>query len=269
MYYDYQAMVEHDISRETTLRLFAFGADDRFKLTLNNPDSKDPAIGGDANQTSSFGRLQARVETRPSSTTRISSQVSAGREGQHVTVGTLGFDLKLDSIDARSDVRVQLSPGITAVAGIDIEYLSYDVTWKAPPSNFDSTQSTGPLFGRPSVELKGKGDVFRPAAYTMLELTPGRGPQALSRRPRRLQLGHQGLDVDPRIGVRYDVTPGFRARRSKAESGSIINRRSPTKASSPLAAKASAARAQFTTAPASSRKSATRSNYPWKDSTRI
>ena len=34
VYYDYQAMVEHDISRQTTLRLFAFGADDRFKLTL-------------------------------------------------------------------------------------------------------------------------------------------------------------------------------------------------------------------------------------------
>src|SRR6478736_3109823 len=67
VYYDYQAMVEHDITRQTTLRLFAFGADDRFKLTINSPSSNDPAIGGDASQTSSFGRVQARIETRPSS----------------------------------------------------------------------------------------------------------------------------------------------------------------------------------------------------------
>src|SRR4051812_25843928 len=114
VYYDYQAMVEHDFTRQTTLRLFAFGADDRFKLMLNSPSSNDPAIGGDASQTSSFGRLQARVETRPSSNARVSSQISLGREGQHVSVGTLGFDLTLNSIDGRSDVRLQLSPAITA-----------------------------------------------------------------------------------------------------------------------------------------------------------
>jgi len=209
VYYDYQAMVEHDFTRETTLRLFAFGADDRFKLTLNSPESEDPAIGGDAKQSSSFGRLQARVETRPSSTIRISSQVSAGREGQHVTVGTLGFDFKLDSIGARSDVRMQLAPWITAVAGIDIEYLSYDVTWKAPPANFDSTQSTGPLFGRPTVELKGKGDVFRPAAYTMLELTPVSGLKLFPGVRADYNSDTKGWTVDPRIGVRYDIHAGF------------------------------------------------------------
>ena len=119
VYYDYQAMVEHDISRETKLRLFAFGADDRFKLTLKSLSSTDPAIGGDAKQASSFGRLQARVETRPSGTTRISSQVSVGREGQHVSIGDIGFDLTSSSLDVRSDVRVQLAPAVTAVAGID------------------------------------------------------------------------------------------------------------------------------------------------------
>ena len=209
VYYDYQAMLEHDFSRETSLRLFAFGADDRFKLTLNSPSSTDPAIGGDTSQKSSFGRLQARVETRPSSTTRISSQVSVGREGQHVTVGTLGFDLKLDSIDARSDVRMQLAPWITAVAGVDFQYLSYDVSWKAPPANFDSTQNTGPLFGRPSVELKGKGDVFRPAAYAMLELTPIAGLKLFPGVRADYNTDTLGWTVDPRIGGRYDLHAAF------------------------------------------------------------
>lgn len=209
VYYDYQAMVEHDFTRQTTLRLFAFGADDRFKLMINSPSSNDPAIGGDASQTSSFGRLQARIETRPSSTARISSQISAGREGQHFTIGGLGFDLTLDSIGARSDARLQLSQAVTAIAGVDIEYLSYDVTWKAPPNNFDSTQNSGPIFGRPLVELKGKGDVFRPAAYAMFELTPVAGLKLFPGVRADYNTDTKGWTVDPRIGVRYDLHSGF------------------------------------------------------------
>jgi TonB family protein len=209
VYYDYQAMIEHDLSRQTTLRIFAFGADDRFKLTLNSPDSSDPAIGGDASLMSSFGRLQARIETRPSNTTRVSSQVSVGREGQHSSIGTLGFDLKLDSIDARTDVRMQLSPAITAVAGIDLQYLDYDVTWKAPPNDFDSTQSSGPLFGRPSVELKGEGGVFRPAGYTMLELTPVAGLKLYPGARADYNTDTKSWTVDPRLGARYDVHAGY------------------------------------------------------------
>jgi len=209
VYYDYQAMVEHDFSRETTLRLFAFGADDRFKLTLNSPDSKDPALGGDASQATSFGRLQARVETRPSTTTRISSQVSVGRESQHFSIGDIGFDLTSNSIDARSDFRAQLSPAVTAIAGIDLQYANYDVTWKAPPNDFDSTQNSGPLFGRQSVELKGKADVFRPAAYAMLELTPVAGLKLFPGVRADYNNDTKGWTVDPRLGARYDVHAGY------------------------------------------------------------
>jgi len=209
VYYDYQAMVEHDFSRKTTLRLFAFGADDRFKLMINSPSSNDPAIGGDASQTTSFGRVQARVETRPSSNARISAQLSAGREGQHFSIGGLGFDLGLNSIGGRADARIQVSPALTAIAGLDFEYLSYDVTWKAPPNNFDSTQNSGPLFGRPMVELKGKGDVFRPAAYAMLELTPVANFKLFPGVRADYNSDTRGWTVDPRLGVRYDLHPGF------------------------------------------------------------
>jgi len=209
VYYDYQAMVEHDFSRETTLRLFAFGADDRFKLTLNSPDSKDPALGGDASQATSFGRVQARLETRPSSAMRVSSQISVGRESQHFNIGDMGFDLTSNAIGARSDFRAQLSPALTAIAGIDIEYANYDVTWKAPPNDFDSTQNSGPLFGRQSVELKGKADVFRPAAYAMLELTPVAALKLFPGVRADYNSDTKGWTVDPRLGARYDLHAGY------------------------------------------------------------
>ena len=95
------------------------------------------------------------------------------------------------------------------MAGIDIQYLNYDVTWKAPPNNFDSTQNTGPLFGRPTVELKGTGNVFRPAGYAMLELTPVAGLKLFPGVRADYNTDTKGWTVDPRLGVRYDVHAGY------------------------------------------------------------
>ncbi|MET0792970.1 MAG: TonB family protein, partial [Polyangiaceae bacterium] len=175
VYYDYQAMLEHDLSSKTTLRLFAFGADDRFKITLNSPDSTDPALGGAASQSAKFVRLQGRIETRPTDKMRLSSQVSVGYDGEQDAIGGLAIDAGAYSVEERSDFRAQLSKGVTAVAGIDVQYLKYDVSWRLPPLDLDSSQSTGPIFGRPLTTVSGTGNVVRPAGYAMFELTPVAG----------------------------------------------------------------------------------------------
>ena len=46
VYYDYQAMLEHDLTSSTTARLTLFGSDDALRLTLNSPGG-DPALAGD------------------------------------------------------------------------------------------------------------------------------------------------------------------------------------------------------------------------------
>ena len=209
VYYDYQAMVEHDLSQKTTVRLLAFGADDRFKLTIKNPDSADPALGGALSQSTTFVRVQGRIETRPSNNTRLSTQVSVGHDGEHFALGGIGLNTSFYSVDGRSDVRMQLSPAVTAVAGIDVQYATYDVTWKLAPVDIDSTQSTGPLFGRPLVELKGKGSVFRPAAYAMLEVTPVPGLKLFPGVRTDYNTDTATWTVDPRLGMRYDVHQGF------------------------------------------------------------
>ena len=209
VYYDYQGMIEHDLSRKTTVRLFAFGADDRLKLTLKNPDSKDPALGGSAAQRVSFMRVQGRIETRPSNTARFTTQVSVGHNGEHSSIGSLALDTSFVSLEGRSDVRVQLAPALTAVAGIDMQYGTYDVTWKTAPMDIDSTQSTGPLFGRPLVELKGTGNVFRPAAYTMLEVSPTPELKLFPGVRADYNADTRTWTADPRLGARFDVHPGF------------------------------------------------------------
>ena len=209
VYYDYQAMLEQDISNKTTARLFLFGSDDRFKLLFKSPDSHDPTFGGTFSNSTSFFRVQGRVETRPSNSVKVNTQLSYGKDRQQFSVGTLGLDAKFDSIEGRSDVRAQLSKGVTAVAGVDMQFMSYDVTWQVAAVDFESTANPGPLFGRASAQLKGTGNVFRPAGYAMLELTPVQGLKLFPGVRADYLTDTKTWTVDPRLGARYDIHPGF------------------------------------------------------------
>jgi len=209
VYYDYQAMLEHDLTRDTTLRVFGFGSDDLFRITLNSPNASDPTAGGAAGEHSRFWRAQARLDTRASSTARWTTTFSVGQDAQRFDVGNIMFDYTLFSIDGRSDLRARVAPGITAVAGIDSQWSSYDVTARVPPVNSNSNDTGGPLYGRPLVELTGTGSWFRPAGYAMLELEPVTGFKLYPG-----IRGDYGSDTkkwtaDPRLGLRYDVHAGF------------------------------------------------------------
>lgn len=209
VYYDYQAMIEHDLSRDTTVRVFAFGSSDRFKLTLSSPSSGDPAIGGAASQSTHFWRVQTRLDSHPTSTTHSSSHVAFGQDGAEFSVGSLNLAAKFYKLDARSDFRWQLAPAITAVIGVDAQYATYDVDWRAPPQNVDSTQSTGPLFGRQAVDLRGSGTMFRPAAYAMFEVTPVSGLKLFPGVRTDYNADTSHWTADPRLGARFDVHQGF------------------------------------------------------------
>jgi len=205
VYYDYQAMIEHDLTRDTTVRLFAFGSDDRMKLTLNAPDAKDPAFGGDAGLHQGFWRVQGRIDTRPTSSVRWTTTASIGHNQENNNLGDMYLDLGILDFQARSDLRAKLAPSVTAIAGIDVHHDVYDASYRLPASNFENDQDTGPVFGKPLSTIKGKGHITRPAAYAMLELTPLRGLKILPGLRGDYDDNTKRWTADPRVGVRYDV----------------------------------------------------------------
>ncbi|HET9957626.1 MAG TPA: TonB family protein, partial [Polyangiaceae bacterium] len=209
VYYDYQAMIEHDISRNTQLRLFAFGADDRTELTLNSPDSQDPALGGSVLSREAFWRVQARLDTRPTDSLRWTTTLSAGHNSERQTVGDLFVDVDVLSFEGRSDLRAKLSPQLTAVAGFDVQHNYFDAKVRLPPIEFGSDEPSGPLFGRPMNTLKASGGVLRPSAYAMLEVAPLPGLKIFPGVRTDYNQDTGDWTVDPRVGVRYDVHPSF------------------------------------------------------------
>lgn len=209
VYYDYQAMLEHDVTSTTTARLFFFGSDDRLRLTLNSPDSSDPAVGGAAGLRSNFWRLQGRVDVRPTSNVRWTTTLSGGREIFNNVLGDMYIDGSNTRIEGRSDLRWKLHPAISAIAGVDAELDRFEADYRVPASSWEDTSNTGPLFGKPKVRLTGTAQVLRPAGYAMLELTPLPGLKLLPGVRGDYDQGTKKWTADPRIGVRYDIHPGY------------------------------------------------------------
>ncbi len=117
VYYDYQAMIEHDLSRDTTVRVFAFGSSDRFKLTLSSPNSSDPAIGGAASESTHFWRVQTRLDSHPTSTIHSSSQVSFGQDGAAFSAeGALCDGACEVRVGGADQAHVALAGGVAAEA---------------------------------------------------------------------------------------------------------------------------------------------------------
>jgi TonB family protein len=209
VYYDYQAMLEHDLTRDTTVRLFAFGSDDRMKLTLNAPDSKDPAFGGDAGLHQGFWRVQGRVDTRPTSSVRWTTTASVGHNQENTTIGDMFLDIGILTVEGRSDVRAKLAPSVTAIAGIDVQHDIYDASYRLPATDFENNQDSGPVFGKPMASISGQGHITRPAGYAMLELTPLAGLKLLPGVRSDYDQSTRRWTADPRIGVRYDVHESY------------------------------------------------------------
>jgi TonB family protein len=209
VYYDFQAMIEHDLTRNTKVRLFAFGSDDRMKLTLNSPDASDPMIAGAAALHTGFWRIQGQLDTRPTDNLRWTTTLSVGRDGQRVSLGDVFLDGHTLHAEARSDVRAKLNDVVTAVAGIDAQLDDFEVGYRLPAVDFESTQDSGPGFGKPTVNIHGKATFTRPAGYAMLELTPLSGLKLLPGVRSDFDSGTKKWTADPRLGVRWDVHSGY------------------------------------------------------------
>ncbi len=208
VYYDYQAVLEHDISRNTTARLLLFGSDDRMRIVVNAPDASDPSFSGDFGGHIGFQRLQLRTDTRFDHDTRWINTVSVGRDRQQFDSTGFNLDLTYEPVQVRSDFRSRVVDGVSLVAGLDATWTAVNASYQGPPI-VDGGTSPGPLFARPANDLTVKGSLFAPAAYAMLELSPSAALRVMP----GVRVDHSSdieeTRVSPRIAARWDVASGF------------------------------------------------------------
>ncbi|HEU4578202.1 MAG TPA: TonB-dependent receptor, partial [Polyangiaceae bacterium] len=207
VYYDAQAMIEHDVTRDTTLRLFVFGSDDKLKLLFASPDASDPATGGDLLLHTGFSRVQLSADTRLTPELRWRNMVSLGHDVEQIGVGNLATNTRINALNLRSDLRAQLSDIVTLNGGLDVQTGTYDVAWRVPPFDIDTGDFGGPAYGRPVTELKADGSWLRPGAYAQAELTPLPGLKLLPGVRTDYIRDASQWTFDPRLGLRWDLYP--------------------------------------------------------------
>ncbi|MET0592414.1 MAG: hypothetical protein ABW133_06930, partial [Polyangiaceae bacterium] len=233
VYYDYQAMIEQDLSSSTTARLLFFGADDRFKLNINTPSSTDPGLGGDIGQTSTFYRVQARTDSRLNDRTRWINMMSFGYNGEHFELGSVKVDGAYRIVDGRSDFRTQLGRSVTAVAGLSLLAGTYDVNVISPARPPDG-EVPGPLYGSPLFALAGNGTLWRPGAYAMLEVAPVDGLKLVPGVRVDYASEASQVTVDPRLTARYDIAKSPLRTTVKAGAGMFHQPPQPFEAIAPF-----------------------------------
>ena len=220
VYYDYQAMIEHDVTESTTLRLFGFGSDDQLKLLIKSPDPSDPAGGGDVSLHTGFWRVQGRADTRLGHDARWTTSISVGQDIEQFNLGSIKTDIDVYRLDLRSELGARLLPELSVRGGFDVQTGDYDVIWRAPPIVIDDGDTSGPLFGRPLTELRADGTFLHPGAHAQAEVTPVAGLSILPGVRADYTKDAEQWTVAPRLAVRYDL-PGVAARTTlKAGAGS-------------------------------------------------
>lgn len=208
VYYDWQMMVERDVTPQTTARVLFFGSNDRLAITINTPAAGDPTVGGDLSATTGFWRIQGRVEHRFTDNVKWTNTAAYGSDYISFALGDLNFKLDSKPISWRSDVRAKISNEATVVAGMDFLHTQFEVNVRAPPPPEPGT-APGPFFGRPPREISGTGAIYRPAFYWMLDLSPIKGLKLLPGVRVDWFRDTQSWNVGPRFAIRYDVVRGF------------------------------------------------------------
>lgn len=209
VYYDYQALVEKKWSSKESFRLMFFGSDDRFALTLNTADAADPGLSGGLGDHTAFWRLQARYVNKIDENTEVRVTPAFGRDILDFNLGSNYLDISTYELTLRSEVSRKLARHVTLNAGLDWQYLPYDVNVRFPPLPLPGQPSTGPFLSRPSIASSSSGAIDRPAVYADLELTPWRGGRLVPGVRLDYSSNSAAWDLAPRLVARQDLTSGF------------------------------------------------------------
>lgn len=204
VYYDYQALVQHEVSSEHELSLLAYGARDTLNLVFSQPNADDPALRDQLEGLLEFHRVQAHWVSRPSRSVEHRLMVSAGPERLRQRLGPLDAELSGMDLHARSDWSLFFAQRARVDAGIDwfSQFLSGHYRGPKPTQEEGNPTVNDRLGGEQLYEVQASFHVLRPSAYAELAYQPVSG---LSLQPGVRLDYYEEFDewaVDPRLMMR-------------------------------------------------------------------
>jgi hypothetical protein len=205
-FYDYQFLATWKPDERDRVRFLFFGSQDRLVATLNRP-ANDPSITGELAARIAYHELQASYGHVFSPTFRQESWVALGLQDTDFNVGAgLFFRLGLKRVDARSTWIWQPLSRLEARAGLDVQHSFFDLEADVPQPPKEGQPPT-PVSTRTRLGAFESGDVFAPAAFAELRLTPRDGVDVLPALRADWNSAIHRWSLDPRLAVRWAVAP--------------------------------------------------------------
>ncbi|HEX3769567.1 MAG TPA: carboxypeptidase regulatory-like domain-containing protein [Polyangiaceae bacterium] len=205
VYYDYQAILERDLDKHSTLRFAFFGSDDKLAILNQNASASEPELAGSLNTHTGFWRAQAIYKNRFSENTEFKIVGAIGHDVISLSAGNLFFNLDDYPITARVELSQKLAEPLTMNVGLDLIEAPYTATAHLPPFPKPGQPPSGPFSQQTPLTTSVNSAVTQPATYVEWEATPWRGARIVPGIRLDYSNNTGSWDFDPRIVVRQDV----------------------------------------------------------------
>jgi TonB family protein len=206
VYYDYQAILERDLSKGSTFRLALIGSDDRLALLLTNTSSGAPTLAGQLSTHTGFWMGQASYKSHLNDTTDLRLTLGIGQTYVDFNLGSLAFNLTTWPITGRAEVSTKLDPHLTMNVGLDVWDFPYTLSAYLPPLPNPGQPPPGPFSSQPLRYTRDSATIYEPAAYVEWEATPWKGARIVPGLRLDYTKDTRAWDFDPRIVIRQDIT---------------------------------------------------------------
>jgi TonB family protein len=208
VYYDYQALLQRDLSSRSGIRFALFGSDDRVDILVKSASGAMPMLTGGLGFHTGFWRAQALYHNRIGDETELRVVAAVGEDYFEFNVNSLAFQITDWPITSRVEVAQKLNTRLTMNVGLDMLYAPYTITAKAPPLQQPGQPPPGPFADpdRPPLYTHSSNAFYRPALYTEWEATPWAGTRIIPGIRLDYTKETKSWDLAPRAVVRQDVT---------------------------------------------------------------
>jgi TonB family protein len=228
VYYDYQAVLQRDWDRKKhNFRLFFFGSDDRLEILVRQVAGSAPGLTGGLGLATAFWRLQGRYVGKLSDDTEVRLIAAIGKDKTEFTVGDNFFFVDSYPISGRVEIAQKVASGVRNNLGLDVLLQPYEVNLRVPPIPRPGEPPAGPFGSQPPLVFKDSDELYRPALYDEVELTPFHGTRIVPGVRLDYTRENRSWDLQPRVNARQDLTKEFPRTTIKGGVGRFANPPAP------------------------------------------
>jgi TonB family protein len=206
VYYDYQAVLEKDLNKHSSVRFALFGSDDRLSILLQSANSSAPTLAGTIGDHTGFWRGQALYRNKLSDQTELRVVGAVGQDYVEINAGNIFFNVTDWPITSRVELAQKLEKNLTMNVGLDLFYAPYTLSAQLPPIPKPGQPPPGPFSSQPPLTTNTSSTIYEPAFYTEFEATPWKGGRIVPGLRVDYTKDTKSWDLSPRIVLRQDVT---------------------------------------------------------------